>query len=619
MTWVARVTFVVLVGATFAAFFVAQRLKGAPPVVKVRGPQHYLSPNGDGVKDSVTFSVRLRRTDDITVDVVDAGGDRVRRVADDVRAPAGMRLRMSWSGTTDAGGRAPDGPYRLRITLRRQARTVERRTMTVDTRAPRPVVGTVRPGNVVGPVAGPVQVTISRVSRRFPTRLRVLRTDEGPAREVAAFTAPPKARVATWDGLVAGSPAPPGVYLVQVSVRDKAGNTGTVPARVQAGDVPGRPGVTVRALGLQPPLRPVTAGRRGEFFVDARRRAYRWSVRRVGSGRIVARGRGRAGQGRLLVRAPDADSGAYLLQVRAGRAEARVPFLVQSTRRTQVLVVVPVLTWLGADRVDDPPFDGVPDTLERGGPVRWPRVIAGDGGLPPGFADGTAPLLVFLDRAGIRYDLTSDLDLALSGNPRASDRDGVLLAGSERWIPPALARRLRQYVLDGGRVASFGTESLRRSVTIRADAAGGAGMLMRPTQPTADDAFGARLGPVRRPPEPASLALIDGDPAYGLLTGVVGLEGFRALEESGPVTGAGAKVLAAMGEELTEAEAEAAEAQDRAPRRPRPALTAVQRGKGVVIRVGLPEWTAKLHDRDVAQVTRNIADLLRGRTPRPAP
>ncbi len=41
MTLVARVTFLVLVGATFSAFFVAQRLKSAPPVIDV-GKHHAL-------------------------------------------------------------------------------------------------------------------------------------------------------------------------------------------------------------------------------------------------------------------------------------------------------------------------------------------------------------------------------------------------------------------------------------------------------------------------------------------------------------------------------------------------------------------------------------------------
>ena len=38
--------------------------------------------------------------------------------------------------------------------------------------------------------------------------------------------------------------------------------------------------------------------------------------------------------------------------------------------------------------------------------------------------------LVFLDRRRISYDLTSDLALELTRNPRASDREGVLLLGS---------------------------------------------------------------------------------------------------------------------------------------------------------------------------------------------
>ena len=98
--------------------------------------------------------------------------------------------------------------------------------------------------------------------------------------------------------------------------------------------------------------------------------------------------------------------------------------------------------------------------------MKWPRVINGVQGVPPAFAAETAPLLVFLDRARIRYDLTSDIALARSRDPRATDREGVMLAGSLRWVPRPLARRLRRYVEDGGRLASFGTESLRRGVRI---------------------------------------------------------------------------------------------------------------------------------------------------------
>ena len=175
--------------------------------------------------------------------------------------------------------------------------------------------------------------------------------------------------------------------------------------------------------------------------------------------------------------------------MRSGRYSARVPFLVQAPERARLLVVVPAISWLGVDKVDDD-GDGLPDTLEAGGPVKWPRVLVGDQGLPATFADQTAPLLVFLDRARIRYDLTSDIALARSRDPRATDREGVVLAGSLRWVPRTLARRLRRYVEDGGRLASFGTESLRRGVRVGAE------------PPLAPDAADADR-PVRRAPRAA--------------------------------------------------------------------------------------------------------------------
>jgi hypothetical protein len=286
---------------------------------------------------------------------------------------------------------------------------------------------------------------------------------------------------------------------------------------------------------------------------------------------------------------------------------------VQSEKRSSVLVVVPTLSWLATDEVDDAPFDGIPNTLADGASVHWPRVFTG---LPTQFSDDVAKLLVFLDRRRIRYDLTSDLDLELSRNPRASDRAGVLLAGPETWVTRALARRLRRYVLDGGRVASFGAGTLRRGVTLRAAEADDAGVLTSPTQPTSTDPFGAHLAKLRAPPAPATLIQFEGDSTSGLLTGVTDLSGFTQLEESLPVSGTQEKLLAGVGQALTDAETAAAEQSGKPARELRPALTAVQLGKGMVIRVGLPEWYAKLGDPNVAQATRNIFDLLRRVTPK---
>lgn len=621
MSGLARVVFLALVLATFGAFFAAQRLKGAPPVVGLKG-QRWLSPNGDGRKDTAELQLRLREKDVITADLVDASGDPVRRVATERTVTPGRPLRLSWDGKTDAGTTAPDGLYRVRVSLVRQGRSViSPRLITLDTKPPRPRVVRIAPGQIVGPQAPEMAITVRGISGRRATRFRVLRTDEGKPTVVSAGRRAPGLRRWKWNGRSRGEPVPPGVYVVQVRVTDRAGNVGVNPAEVppEAGESPGPAGITVRSLAVQPPLKPVTAGGKAEFFVDSRGRPYRWAVRRVGGKRAVRRGKaGADAKGPLRVRAPRGTSGMYFLEVQSGSSSTQAPFLVQAKDRATLLVVVPAITWLGTDPVDDPPLrDGIPDTLDRpGGSVRWPRVFAGEDGLPAGLKSQVTPLLRFLDRNSIRYDLTSDLDLALSDAPRASDRKGVLLAGSERWTPRPLARRLRRYVQDGGRIATFGPETLRRAVALRANGAETGGELLRPAQPSADDPFGARLEPLRRTKQPAQIAQVAGDPGYGLLTGSDGtLEGFSVFEESPPPgSSSRQKILAALGVPPPEPDPDAPA--DAPVPEERHALTAVELGKGLVIRVGLPQWTGRLDDDEVSQLTSNIVDLLRGKKPK---
>jgi hypothetical protein len=623
MTIVARVTFLVLVGATFSAFFVAQRLKSTPPVIDVRNIYRYFSPNGDGNRDVNRISLTLRVADDATIDVVNLDGDRIKRLTNGVSMQPYRPLRLQWDGSDDAGRRAPDGQYRLRVALRDEGRSATvQKTMNVDTRAPRSEVcvgfkcndAKKRMGNVISQSDRPVKIYIQGVSPRYATQFRVLRTDDGKPREVTRFELEAGAHRTDWDALVDGEPLAPGTYIVQSRVRDTAGNVGITPAEFEQRAVPGRPGLTVRGLAAQPPLRPVTAGQRVEFGVDSRGAPYRWRVRRVGDSAV--RKRGSDSDPVLAFRAPAGPSGVYLLELRSGRWHTTVPFLVQAEKRSSVLVVVPTITWLGTDKVDDRPFDGLPNTLAGGDTVRWPRAFAGTDGLPAGFADDVAPLLVFLDRHRIRYDLTSDLDLDLTRNPRASDREGVLFAGAERWVTRSLARRLRRYVTDGGRVALFGGDSMRRGVRLRVRESDDSGTLSRATQPTATDPFGARLGKLRTTSAPVALSQIDDNTDYGLMEGALDLSGFTRLEESVPVTGKGAKLLTAVGQPLTPEEEAAATASGKDPRELRPALTAVQLGKGVVIRVGLPDWPQRLGEQYVSQVTRNIVDILRDVPPR---
>jgi hypothetical protein len=613
VTTLARAVFVLLVGATFAAFFAAQRIKGEPAVAQVVSLVRVFSPDGDGRKDVNDFEVRLRERSEISVDVVDSAGAAVRRLADGATVGPDRPLELSWDGRTDAGRRVPDGRYRVRVTLRRQGRSViVPRTTLVDTVPPRPRVKLTDPGPIVAPNGGPIRIEVGSVSNRLFKRATIWRVDDGSPRIVAKVPRVRDTRTLEWNGLVGGdTPAPVGTYLVQVHARDRAGNIGTTPADVPAapGDGRGTPTIVVRAIAAEAPARPVTAGSRLRVNVDARGRPYRWRLRRIGSDRPADRGRSSAHE--LELQAPGGDSGVYMLELFSGRQKASVPIPVQSRERARMLVVLPAITWTGSEPVDEQ-YDGVLDMLETPAPVTWPRVQPGD--PPADFYETAAPLLRFLDRSRVRYDLTTDLDLALSRSPRASDRFGVLLAGPERWITRAYGRRLRRYVLEGGRLASFGVESLRRGVTILRNDDRTAGRLVRPTQPSIQDPFGTRLEAVRTTAAPVTLTLIDGDVSHPLLTGFDGaLNGFSALEESEVPSGERGEPLVALGvETVTE---ETPEVPDELPPEPLPTLAATRLGEGLLIRVGLPEWGQELDDRQVAQITRNIVDLLRGVEP----
>lgn len=611
MTRSAVAVFLLLVGATFGAFFVAQRLKGATPVVELRGAKRPFSPNGDGVRDVKRFGIAVRKADRLTVDVVDSDGNDVRRLADNLSVQPFRPRRVTWNGRTDDGAVAPDGFYQVRVSMRDTGRSViVPAKLRIDTKPPQPYVREVRPGRIVAPGTSDIVVRVARVSRNTPTQVDVWRTDTAKPSRVAGGEITTGLHRWRWDGKIGGAPAPPGTYTFQVTVRDQAGNVGRVPARVQPGGrpVPGAPGLTVRALAAQPPVGPVTAGDKVTVGVDSRHRAYSWFLRRVGRTRPVAKGK--ASKPELTFRAPAGPSGLYILQLQSSGSHIRVPLLVQATTKAKVLVVVPMLTWLGRAPVDDG-TDGLPDTLDTGGPVRWPRVLPS---LPAGLAEDVAPLLVFLDRAHVNYDLTSDLALIVGNGPRATDRPGVLLAGAERWVTPAFARRLRRYVSDGGRLASIATDSLRRGVTVVGHTSG---RFARPTQPVDRDPLGARLRKLRTLPAGTELRPIAGSadaPLLAFWDGTLG--GFGTAEESEPpVAGDGVRLQAAVGVEPV-ADPEAAS--DALPPPPRPALTQAVLGKGTVIRIGLPGWAQKLgQDPDVDQITRNAVDLLAGGKPKP--
>ena len=604
MTLLVRGVFALLVAATFGAFFLAQRLKNGPTAIQSLTARPHFSPNADGRLDEARWSFRLREDDDVTVEVVDAGGDTVRTLADDLPMRAYTQTRFRWDGRDEDGRPAPDGRYRLRIALRREGRAgVQARVTVKDTVPPRPrVLGVgpsrnVVPGPEILPTASgePARISFEASGRR--TRVRIVRTSPGPVTRVLnGPELPPGARRWAWDGRVAdGTRAPAGTYVAVVETRDVAGNIGTsvpvggprrLPELVFGRRLPGRGGITVRDLAVQPPAAPVLGEGVAQVGIDARGRPWRASLRRVGSPPAPIR-RFRGTRPVLRFTVPDGASGVYLLRVRTAGAQQRVPIMVQTPEPLRrVLVVLPWATWQGRNPVDDD-GDGRANLLDHGLSARITRVQAGDG-LPAGFAGREAPVLGFLDREERRYDITTDLLLAAGGRgaPDLATYEGVLLAGDTRWLPPRLGTRLRRFVRGGGTVVSLGTESLRRQVELSRG-----GRLVRPTAPVAADLFGAVLGDVER----ADVDLGPLEDEIGLFEGSDGV--FARVGTFEPTRDDGER-----------ADRAAAAATPGA----RPVIVATRFGRGLVIRTGLPAFGTRLSvDETSAALMTRLWVLLR--------
>lgn len=595
MTSAPRVVFALLVAATFGAFFVAQRLKHTPTALQeVRGARVF-SPNGDGVKDRLRVTFQIKEPDVIAVDAIDADDEIVASLLDDRRLRAKTPVTVMWDGRQDDGRPAPDGIYRLQVTLRDEGRTViVRRRYRLDTTPPRPEVTDVGAVEGAGPELLPNKqghVEIETAAAGRDPSVTIFRTSGTPK---LAVRLPLEDRQAEWDGRIDGVLAPPGTYVAVAQWRDRAGNLGSsVPLDEDTGlPVPsygesfrGHGGITVRYLELQPPAVPVGAGNKITIGVDARGKAYDWSLRRLGSGTPERSGTTRRTP--FTVPAPKGDEGLFLFEARVGRHTASVPVAVTNPGRNRVLVVLPFMTWQGRNEVDDD-GDGTPNVLENGLESRAVRVFA-RGLLPAGFREAEGPLLAYLARNDRSFDLTTDVALTVGRGPSLKGHKGVLLPGDVRWLPRELQLRLRAFVRDGGALWLTGLDSLRREVSFSED-----GKLSAPTPAAATNLFGSRLRKVVEEPTTVTnleddIQLFSGD-VYGG-TGV--FAGFP-----------GREVTAALGDDEKLA-ASAVTGDDQT------VVVAARYGKGLEIRTGLLDFATRLNaDENTGQLALRAWTLL---------
>jgi len=602
---VASIVFAVLVAATFGAFFVAQRLKHGPTLVQKFRRDPVFSPNRDGRLDRLNLSFLIKSEDDVTVDVVDTKGDRVKRLADNRRLQAYTGLFLKWDGRADDGRTAPDGTYRARIALRREGRSVViQKSFLKDTEPPEVRVTSVGPNKQPGPELLPTPdgkpVTIRFQAPPRQRKLTIFRTHPGPVEPVLGPLPIPDGNSYQWDGTRAnGRRVRPGTYLAVVEARDQGQSVGTSvplrPGRARLPQIgfgrrlPGQGGITVRYLGVQPPLVPLAAGRSHPIFVDARGEQVQWSLRRAGAGpRPSRRSGGKVATRDLRVPIPRGNSGLFVLTVRAGTRKQQVALPVRASTPHRVLVVLPSLTWAGRNPADDD-GDGAINTLDRGVAAGIDRVMVGDGsGLPVGLGTQEAKLLAYLDREHHRYDLTTDWALYKGGPPRRlDDYKGVLLAGDTRWLPARVGARLRRFVRGGGTLASFGTRSLRAQASVSKH-----DRLFQPTALEAEDLFGARIGPLVRN-RPATLTSLV-DELQWFAGGTGELTGYTQYEVTERLDRSLERVAAAV----TDIDA-------------KPVVVGARFGRGLVLRTGLPELALRIDDdRNTAELVERTWTLL---------
>jgi hypothetical protein len=111
--------------ATVVAAVLVQRAKDAPALVRDVAVTPVFTPNGDGVHDRAAIRLTPGRRDRVSLTVLDAEGRAVRHLVRGRPKRAGRTLRARWRGRSDGGSPAPDGTYRVRVTLPRRGRELE--------------------------------------------------------------------------------------------------------------------------------------------------------------------------------------------------------------------------------------------------------------------------------------------------------------------------------------------------------------------------------------------------------------------------------------------------------------------------------------------------------------
>jgi hypothetical protein len=303
--WLRLALVLALLGATAAAFAVTERLKLERSPITGTQVDKVFSPVCECARDVAVISFVLRRTETVTLDILDKNRRSIRTLVRDKREPAG-RAFFTWDGRDNLDRVVAEGIYRPRVQLERNGRTIVLpNPMRVDTTAP--VISLLRVFPRVFSPDGDGNRDRVTATYRIDERARAIMLVDGRQRVQSKFLRLDGQLV--WFGRVNGRTVRPGTFEIRLRAVDRAGNRS-----VRTRAVP----VRVRFVELSRDRIEVGAGRRFSVRVRTDADSYHW---------LFAGRRGVGEREVLVLRAPE-EPGTYSLFVRVGTRAARAEVVV---------------------------------------------------------------------------------------------------------------------------------------------------------------------------------------------------------------------------------------------------------------------------------------------------